>query len=121
MGYSAACLSTPFRRSFCESLWLELHLGEHYSGCSYDLQASLWGPKDKHEDLREGMRFGVGIEGGAFTKDGARKALELSLLSKQGKDMRAKIRDLKKNAYGAVRSDGSATENFNTLIDIVTN
>lgn len=64
--------------------------------------------------------FGVGVEGGVFTKNGAKKALELSLLSEQGKEMREKIRGLTENAYRAVGSDGSSTENFNTLKDIVT-
>ncbi|XP_015874347.1 flavonoid 3-O-glucosyltransferase-like [Ziziphus jujuba] len=64
--------------------------------------------------------FGIGLQGGVFTKNGAKEALELTLLRKEGWEMRDKIRGLKENAYQSVGADGSSTEDFNTLIDIIT-
>ncbi|XP_015583673.1 flavonoid 3-O-glucosyltransferase isoform X2 [Ricinus communis] len=63
---------------------------------------------------------GVEIEGGTITKDNAIKALELVLLSAEGKQMKRKLEDLKKLAFDAASSHGSSTANFETLVKVVT-
>lgn len=63
--------------------------------------------------------FGVGVEGGVFSKDGTVKALNV-VLGEEGKLMREKIGVYKELAFKAVGSDGSSTRNFNLLLDIVT-
>lgn len=64
--------------------------------------------------------FGVGLEGGVLTKDGAKNALELTLSRKQGWEMRDRIKGLRENAYRSIGADGTSTQDFNTLIDLVT-
>ncbi|TXG61014.1 hypothetical protein EZV62_012377 [Acer yangbiense] len=64
--------------------------------------------------------FGVAIEGGKFTKNGAMEALKLILSSEKGKLMREKIGVLKKLAFEAMDTDGSSTANFNFLMEFIT-
>lgn len=64
--------------------------------------------------------FGVGIEGGRFSKEGTVKALNVVLNSEEGELMREKIGVYKKLAFKAVDSEGSSTRNFNLLVDFVT-
>ncbi|KAL5549054.1 hypothetical protein UlMin_004285 [Ulmus minor] len=63
--------------------------------------------------------IGVGIEGGVITKEGMIKALQRVLLEERNV-MREKIRVLKKLAHEAVESNGGSTQDFNTLVEIVT-
>ncbi|KAG2692137.1 hypothetical protein I3760_08G038200 [Carya illinoinensis] len=65
--------------------------------------------------------IGMGIEDEVFTKDGAVKALELTLLSERGKKMREKAEAcFKRPALKAVGPDGSSRENFKTLVELIT-
>ncbi|KAJ7955755.1 UDP-glycosyltransferase [Quillaja saponaria] len=63
--------------------------------------------------------IGIGIENHVITKKGAVKALK-STLSREGKKMREKIGRFKEPAMKAVEPNGSSTENFKTLLEIVT-
>ncbi|KAK8595793.1 hypothetical protein V6N13_000483 [Hibiscus sabdariffa] len=66
--------------------------------------------------------FGLGLEGGTLTKEGAMKALKLTLCSEQGKKMRDRIGIQKELAYNAVKPNGgSSVENFKTLVKVVRN
>ncbi|KAJ7979495.1 UDP-glycosyltransferase [Quillaja saponaria] len=65
--------------------------------------------------------IGMGIENQVITKNGAVKALELILSCEEGKKMREEIGKLKGPAMKAVEYNGSSTENFKTLVEIVTN
>ncbi|XP_021808890.1 flavonoid 3-O-glucosyltransferase-like [Prunus avium] len=64
--------------------------------------------------------IGTEFEGGVITKIGMVKALELVLKHKEGKEMRDKIGALKILAQQAVESNGSSSQAFNSLVDIVT-
>ncbi|VVA37175.1 PREDICTED: anthocyanidin [Prunus dulcis] len=64
--------------------------------------------------------IGTEFEGGVITKIGMVKALELVLKHKEGKEMRDKIGALKNLALQAVESNGSCSQAFNSLVDIVT-
>jgi hypothetical protein len=64
--------------------------------------------------------IGVGIEGGVFTKDGTVKALTLTLSSEEGKKMKKKAEAFQEPALKAVGHAGSSTENFDTLVEVVT-
>ncbi|GKG02730.1 hypothetical protein Tco_0310366, partial [Tanacetum coccineum] len=63
----------------------------------------------------------VRIEGGTFTKDGTRRALE-QVLSADGlsKRLKEKIEALKNLAHKAAEPNGSSNQNFKTLVDVVT-
>ncbi|KAH7569362.1 hypothetical protein JRO89_XS06G0151000 [Xanthoceras sorbifolium] len=63
--------------------------------------------------------FGVGVEGGMFTKNGTIKALQVILSSEEGKLMKEKIGILQELAFNALDTDGSSTVNFNSLVDLV--
>ncbi|KAG2699298.1 hypothetical protein I3843_07G185700 [Carya illinoinensis] len=65
--------------------------------------------------------IGLGIEGTVFTKDGAVKALEQTLLNEQGKKMREKAEAFRETALKAVGINGDSSENLKTLIELVTN
>ncbi|KAL4284660.1 hypothetical protein GQ457_16G005430 [Hibiscus cannabinus] len=65
--------------------------------------------------------FGLGLEGGTLTKEGAVKALKLTMCSEQGKKMRDRIGQQKELAYNAVKPNGSSVENFKTLVKVVSN
>uniref|UniRef100_A0A5B7BAS6 Glycosyltransferase n=1 Tax=Davidia involucrata TaxID=16924 RepID=A0A5B7BAS6_DAVIN len=63
--------------------------------------------------------IGVIVAGGVFTKGGTIKALDLLLLNEKGKKMRENIGVLKGNAMKAVGLNGSSTQNFKTLLEVV--
>ncbi|KAA8522774.1 hypothetical protein F0562_009197 [Nyssa sinensis] len=65
-------------------------------------------------------QIGVRVDGGVFTKGGTINALDLLLLNEKGKKMRENIGVLKGNAIKAVGFNGSSTENFKTLLELVT-
>ncbi|CAK9142291.1 unnamed protein product [Ilex paraguariensis] len=65
-------------------------------------------------------KIGVGVEGGIFTKCGTVTALDLVLLNEKGKKMRENTGGIKANAVKAVGTNGSSTENFETLLEVVT-
>jgi hypothetical protein len=64
--------------------------------------------------------IGVGVENGVLTKESAMKALEITMLSGEGKLMRQKILKFKESALAAVEKNGSSANNCNTLIQIIT-
>jgi len=64
--------------------------------------------------------IGVGLESGVFTKDGMVKALEQTMSSEQGKEMRKKAEAFNESALEAVACDGSSTKDINTLVKLVT-
>ncbi|CAI9098570.1 OLC1v1035240C1 [Oldenlandia corymbosa var. corymbosa] len=71
--------------------------------------------------IEDVWQIGVGIEGGVFTKKGMVNALDLVYSSENGSNkMRCKLNELKENAMKAVDENGSSSENFKTLLDIVT-
>ncbi|KAA8522771.1 hypothetical protein F0562_009194 [Nyssa sinensis] len=65
-------------------------------------------------------RIGVGIEGGVFTKSGTMRALELIFSHENGKKMKEQIGVVKELALRAVGPNGSSTQNFKTLLEVVT-
>ncbi|KAH7841540.1 hypothetical protein Vadar_031297 [Vaccinium darrowii] len=65
-------------------------------------------------------KIGVRLEGGVFTKNGTMLALELVLNHEKGKEMREQIGKYKELAWKAVGPEGSSTQNFNTLLEVIT-
>ncbi|OMO88799.1 UDP-glucuronosyl/UDP-glucosyltransferase [Corchorus capsularis] len=63
--------------------------------------------------------FGLGLEGGMFTKEATVKALKVILSSDEGKKMREKIAVQKELAFKAVEPNGSSVENFKKLVEIM--
>ena len=63
--------------------------------------------------------IGVEVEGGILTKCGVVSALGL-ILSHQGKEMRKKVQVLKELATRAVEPNGTSTQNFNCLVEVIT-
>ncbi|KAI7733673.1 hypothetical protein M8C21_019164 [Ambrosia artemisiifolia] len=65
--------------------------------------------------------IGVWIEGGKFTKHGTCCALEQVLsVDASSKGMKERIGALKDLAHKAVGPNGSSTQNFKTLVDVIT-
>ncbi|KAK6942785.1 UDP-glucuronosyl/UDP-glucosyltransferase [Dillenia turbinata] len=64
--------------------------------------------------------IGFGIKSGAIAKYEMLSVLERTLVGEEGKKRRNKIGKLKGLAEMAVESGGSSTENFKTLLEIVT-
>ncbi|CAK7328442.1 unnamed protein product [Dovyalis caffra] len=60
---------------------------------------------------------GIGIEGGRITKEGVTKALKLILSTEEGNKMRKKLEYFQGLALDAVKSNGSSTKNFETLVE----
>lgn len=69
--------------------------------------------------VEEVWRIGVGVEGGVFTKSSMMTALDRVML-KEGKKIRENVGRLREFASTAVAENGSSTENFKSLIGIVT-
>ncbi|GFZ03948.1 UDP-glucosyl transferase 78D1 [Actinidia rufa] len=65
-------------------------------------------------------KIGVRVEGGVFTRSGTMRALELVLSNEKGKKFKDQIGHLRELALKAVEPKGSSSENFKTLLDIVT-
>ena len=70
--------------------------------------------------IEDVWQIGVGIKGGVFTKDGMLNALDLVLSKETGNRMRANIAELKQSAEKAVEENGSSSEDFKNLVEIVT-
>nr|BAF49310.1 UDP-glucose:anthocyanidin 3-O-glucosyltransferase [Lobelia erinus] len=66
-------------------------------------------------------RIGVRVKGGVFTRSGTVQALEEVLLHQKGKKLKEQVVVFKELAHKAVGPSGSSTENFKTLIEIITN
>ncbi|KAF8400372.1 hypothetical protein HHK36_013670 [Tetracentron sinense] len=64
-------------------------------------------------------QIGVGIEGGVFTRDGTMWGLDLILSKEKGKRMREKIGVIKEMMEKAIGPQGSSSENFKTLLELV--
>ncbi|GMH23273.1 hypothetical protein Nepgr_025116 [Nepenthes gracilis] len=66
-------------------------------------------------------RIGIGVEGEVFMKTGMLNALKKVMVgSEEGKKMRENLRVLKQLAQEAVKADGSSTQNFSSLMEIIT-
>ncbi|KAF9617345.1 hypothetical protein IFM89_035544 [Coptis chinensis] len=65
--------------------------------------------------------WGIGLvtKDGIFSKDGLIDELNLILHNEEGKRMREKVMTLNELAKQAVGPEGSSTENFNTLLEMV--
>ncbi|KAK6127061.1 hypothetical protein DH2020_039202 [Rehmannia glutinosa] len=70
--------------------------------------------------VQDVWRIGAGVEGGVFTKSGMMTALDVVMSVGEGKKMRENIGRLRECASRAVAENGSSTENFKSLVDIVT-
>ncbi|XP_059296253.1 anthocyanidin 3-O-glucosyltransferase-like [Lycium ferocissimum] len=65
-------------------------------------------------------QIGLQIEGGTFTKSGTMNALDTFFNEEKGKVLRQNVKRLKEKALEAVKSDnGSSTENFKVLVELV--
>ncbi|KAA8535496.1 hypothetical protein F0562_030499 [Nyssa sinensis] len=64
-------------------------------------------------------RIGVRVEGGVFTKSSTLRTLELILSHEKGKKLREQIQLMKELVLKAVGPNGSSTENFKTLLEVV--
>lgn len=64
------------------------------------------------------LEIGVRIEG-VFTKSGLMSSFDQILSQEKGKRMRENLRALRETADRAVGPNGSSTENFKTLVDLV--
>ncbi|XP_028084666.1 anthocyanidin 3-O-glucosyltransferase 7-like [Camellia sinensis] len=69
--------------------------------------------------VQDTWRIGVRVEGGVFTKSGTTSSLELVLSQEEGKKMRENIKVLKQNAIEAVGANGSSSENFKDLLEVI--
>ncbi|KAA8535493.1 hypothetical protein F0562_030496 [Nyssa sinensis] len=65
-------------------------------------------------------QIGVRVEGGVFTKSGTICALEMILKHENGNKLKKQIQVMKEVALKAVGPNGSSTENFKTLLEVVT-
>ncbi|KAF7844565.1 flavonoid 3-O-glucosyltransferase-like [Senna tora] len=70
--------------------------------------------------LEKAWGIGVGVESGEFTRKGTLKVLEMVLASEKGNVMRQKVVELQYSAMEADKPYGNSTQNFKTLIDLVT-
>ncbi|KAI6701603.1 hypothetical protein NL676_015927 [Syzygium grande] len=69
--------------------------------------------------VEEVWEIGVRVEGGAITKNGVLKSLQLILADRAGKEMREKVCALKELVQVAAGPNGRAAEDFRTLLKIV--
>ncbi|XP_059633134.1 flavonol 3-O-glucosyltransferase F3GT2-like [Cornus florida] len=95
-------------------------VSESISGGVPMICRSFFGDQKLNSRLVEDVwRIGVCVEGGVFAKSGTINGLDVVLSSEKGKKMRENIAVLKESAKIAVGPNGSSTENFKTLLDIV--
>ncbi|GFS36258.1 hypothetical protein Acr_00g0044920 [Actinidia rufa] len=103
------CIVQP---EFHNSLWVQLSLREHCNRCANDQLAILWGPPYQH------------IDGGKYVENwcesGTMRALELVLSCEKGKKLKEQIGHFTELALKGVGPKGSSSQNFNTLLDVVT-
>lgn len=69
--------------------------------------------------VEDSWKIGVSIKGGVFSKSETLNSLNHVLLSGEGKAMRDNVSKLREKALDAVKSEGSSTKNFNTLLEIM--
>ncbi|XP_028775372.1 flavonoid 3-O-glucosyltransferase-like [Neltuma alba] len=62
----------------------------------------------------------MAVDNGVITKNEIIRVLESSLTGEKGKMMRSNVTSLKQSAMKAIEPSGSSTQNFRTLIDLVT-
>ncbi|XP_059636915.1 anthocyanidin 3-O-galactosyltransferase F3GT1-like [Cornus florida] len=65
-------------------------------------------------------QIGLRVEGGIFTKSGTMRALEVIFSNEEGKKLKERIGVYRDLALKAVGPNGSSTENFKTLLKVVT-
>ncbi|CAL5376568.1 unnamed protein product [Camellia sinensis] len=70
--------------------------------------------------LENVWKIGVRVEGGVFTKSGTMDALEIVLSHERGRKLKEQIGCFKELALMAVGPKGSSSQNFNTLLEMVT-
>ncbi|KAL7224625.1 hypothetical protein ACSBR1_025986 [Camellia fascicularis] len=70
--------------------------------------------------LENVWKIGVRVEGGVFTKNGTVNALELVLLHEKGRKLKAQIGHFKELALKSIGPNGSSSQNFNTLLEVIT-
>uniref|UniRef100_A0A5B7A6L9 Glycosyltransferase n=1 Tax=Davidia involucrata TaxID=16924 RepID=A0A5B7A6L9_DAVIN len=64
--------------------------------------------------------IGVRVEDGVFTKSGTLRAMKLIFSHEKGKKLKEQIQVVKELALKAVGPNGSSTEDFKTLLEVVT-
>ncbi|KAF3646237.1 Kaempferol 3-O-beta-D-galactosyltransferase [Capsicum annuum] len=64
-------------------------------------------------------QIGLQIEGGNFTKSGTISALDTFCNEDKGKVLRQNVEGLKEKALEAVKPNGSSTENFKVLVELI--
>lgn len=69
--------------------------------------------------IQDIWKIGVGLEGVIFTKNGMINALDTVFSSENGSEMRKNIAKLRECGKKAVEENGSSTENFRTLLEII--
>uniref|UniRef100_A0A2N9GT87 UDP-glycosyltransferases domain-containing protein n=1 Tax=Fagus sylvatica TaxID=28930 RepID=A0A2N9GT87_FAGSY len=81
----------------------------------------IWGDNKMNGRMVEDVwGIGVRVEGGVFTKNGMLKSLELVLgVPERGKRMREKIRELKEIVVKAAGTNGIASQDFKTLVELI--
>nr|BBK15471.1 UDP-glycosyltransferase [Polygala tenuifolia] len=70
--------------------------------------------------VQDVWKIGIIIEGRVFSKKGLLKSLNLILAQEEGKKLRENGLALKKIVEAAASSDGSATRDFKTLVQMIT-
>ncbi|XP_051127239.1 flavonol 3-O-glucosyltransferase F3GT2-like [Andrographis paniculata] len=70
--------------------------------------------------VEETWQIGVGVGGGAFSRDAVVRALAIVMRSDEGTKFRENISRLQKCAFSAIEENGSTTLNFESLIRIAT-
>ncbi|XP_057463818.1 anthocyanidin 3-O-galactosyltransferase F3GT1-like [Actinidia eriantha] len=65
-------------------------------------------------------KIGVRVEDGMFTKSGTMRALELVLSHERRKKLKEQIGHFRELALKAVGPEGSSSQNFNALLDVLT-
>ncbi|XP_022746913.1 anthocyanidin 3-O-glucosyltransferase 2-like [Durio zibethinus] len=69
--------------------------------------------------VQDVWEIGVIVKGGIFTKNGLISSLDLVLSQEKGKKMRENLKAIMELAQRAVGPEGSSTENFKALLDLV--
>ncbi|EYU34276.1 hypothetical protein ABFS82_11G026400 [Erythranthe guttata] len=65
-------------------------------------------------------RIGVGVEGGSFSASGLAKAFDVVMFGEKGKEIRGNIGKLRECANIAIEENGTSTQNFKSLVGLVT-
>ncbi|KAL0383221.1 UNVERIFIED_CONTAM: Flavonol 3-O-glucosyltransferase F3GT2 [Sesamum calycinum] len=69
--------------------------------------------------VEESWKIGVRVQGGVFRKSETTEALNYIMRSESGKVIRENVNQLREKAGNAVKLEGSSTENFKNLLEII--